>query len=199
MEAASGKSPIPIIAATANALKGDRERCLQAGMNDYLTKPFTAEQVHSVLSLFLQSDSLAQAAELESKTEEDGAIGLPSEDESPIDNDVLDVLSRLQKPGAPSILQRVIDIYLESSQESRSRLQVAIDTANAVLLREVAHALKSSSANVGAIGLADLCKRLETMGRDDNLADAPTIHERFEREYARVIVALKLEAAPVTT
>jgi HPt (histidine-containing phosphotransfer) domain-containing protein len=67
------------------------------------------------------------------------------------------------------------------------------------LLREVAHALKSSSANVGAIGLADLCKRLETMGRDDNLADAPTIHERFEREYARVIAALKLEVAPVAT
>jgi signal transduction histidine kinase/DNA-binding response OmpR family regulator len=185
--------------ATANALKGDRERCLQAGMNDYLTKPFTAEQVHSVLSLFLQSGETAQSADLESKTEKDGAIGMPSEDESPIDSDVLDVLSRLQKPGAPSILQRVIDIYLESSQELRSRLQVAIDTANAVLLREVAHALKSSSANVGAHGLADLCKRLEAMGRDNNLADSPTIHERFEREYARVIAALKLEVAPVTT
>jgi HPt (histidine-containing phosphotransfer) domain-containing protein len=67
------------------------------------------------------------------------------------------------------------------------------------LLREVAHALKSSSANVGAHGLADLCKRLEAMGRDNNLADSPTIHERFEREYARVIAALKLEVAPVTT
>jgi HPt (histidine-containing phosphotransfer) domain-containing protein len=108
-------------------------------------------------------------------------------------------LSRLQKPGAPSILQRVIDIYLESSQELRSRLQVAIDTANAVLLREAAHALRSSSANVGANGLADLCKRLEAMGRNDNLADTPTIHERFEREYARVVAALKLEVEPVTT
>jgi signal transduction histidine kinase/CheY-like chemotaxis protein len=199
MEAASGKSPIPIIAATANALKGDRERCLQAGMNDYLTKPFTAEQIHSVLSLFLQSGETAQSADLESKTADVGSIAMPSEDESPIDSQVLDVLSRLQQPGGPNILQKVIEIYLETSQELKSRLHVAVDTANATLLREVSHALKSSSANVGANGLADLCKRLETMGREDNLADAPTIHERFEREYERVIAALRLETAPVAT
>ncbi len=52
---------------------------------------------------------------------------------------------------------------------------------------------------MGAHGLADLCKRLEAMGRDDNLVDTPTIHERFEREYARVIEALKLELEPETT
>ena len=76
---------------------------------------------------------------------------------------------------------------------------MAIDTSNAVLLRQSAHALNSMSANVGAIDLASICKHLETMGREDNLSDAPTVFQRFEREYARVVAALRFEAGVVTT
>ena len=74
-----------------------------------------------------------------------------------------------------------------------------MDTANATLMRESAHALKSSSANVGANVLADLCRRLEIMGRENDLSEALTIHELFEREYERVVAALRLEAGPATT
>ena len=196
-ESQSGDSRTPIVAVTANALKGDRELCLAAGMNDYLTKPFTSEQLHSALTLHLQPAIPAQQTDLSDRTEEVGPTNTGPEIVSPIDSSVLDGLSRLQQPGAPSLLARVINAYLESSQVLKTRLGDAIHSANAALLRESAHALKSSSANVGATGLADLCRRLEEMAREDNLSQAPTMNERLEREYERVVAALKMEAGTV--
>jgi signal transduction histidine kinase/CheY-like chemotaxis protein len=198
MQRESGTAPTPIIAVTANALKGDRELCLAAGMDDYLTKPYTSEQLHSILTLFLQPDAAVQSADPEAQTGQQDPIGTLSESESPVDSSVFDELSKLQKPGAPNIVEKVIYLYLENSRELKDKLHDAVNNANAALVRESAHALKSSSANVGANGLADLCKHLEIMGRQDNLSDAPTIHERFEREYARVVAALKLEVASST-
>lgn len=193
-ELESGWPPATVIAVTANALEGDRGRCLQAGMDDYLSKPFTIEQLHATLAAYLRAGQAVAPEASAPETVKDDSSGRSTPDESPIDTAVLEDLARLQQPGAPSILGRVIDIYLDSAEGLKSRLRAAIDTANAALLREVAHALKSSSANVGAKGLADLCRRLEIMGREDKLSDAPTIHERFEREYARVRAALKIEA-----
>jgi signal transduction histidine kinase/CheY-like chemotaxis protein len=193
IQSESGTSATPIIAVTANALKGDREVCLATGMDDYLTKPYTSEQLHAVLSMFLQPAATVQPADPEAQAGEQDSVGALPESASPVDSNVLDGLSRLQKPGAPNIVKKVIDLYLESSRELKDRLHDAVNNANAALVRESAHALKSSSVNVGANGLADLCKHLEMMGREDNLSDAPTIHEQFEREYARVVAALELE------
>jgi signal transduction histidine kinase/CheY-like chemotaxis protein len=193
MEVESDVTPTPIIAVTANALKGDRERCLAAGMDDYLTKPYTSEQLHAVLSLFLRPAAIAPSADAPAQADVGDSAGESPKSESPVDSNVLDGLSSLQKPGAPNIVKKVIDLYLESSRVLKDRLRDAVESANAALLREVAHALKSSSANVGAIGLADLCKHLEMMGREDNLSDAPIVHGRFEKEYERVVAALELE------
>jgi signal transduction histidine kinase/CheY-like chemotaxis protein len=188
----------PIIAVTANALKGDRDLCLAAGMNEYLTKPFTSEQLHSVLGPFLAASNAAPPSRSKAQTAEHGSIDALREPESPIDSSVLAVLSRLQQPGAPDIVQKVVKIYLESSRGLKDKLAVAIDTANAALVRENAHALKSSSANVGATGLAHLCKRLELMGRENDLSDAPLIRKRLEQEYERVAAALRLETSSAT-
>ncbi len=189
-ESEQKRMPVPIIAVTANALKGDRETCLAAGMDEYLAKPYTSEQLRSVLTLLLPRDSFAASTQSSVDTQSSN---------SPIDRNTLDVLSTLQRPGAPSLLRKVIDIYLKSSQELKDKLVTAIDTANASLLRESAHALKSSSANVGATKLASLCKRLENLGRSDDLSEATTIQKRMEKEYARVVAALELEMSSETT
>jgi signal transduction histidine kinase/DNA-binding response OmpR family regulator len=196
MESFNGNLPIPIIAVTANALKGDRERCLAAGMNDYLTKPFTSEQLHSVLALFLPQTSSTEPVVSETRNGLDTVASWPAVD-SPIDSSALDILSRLQKPGEPNILQKVIGIYLETAQQLQNKLATAVDARNSVLLRESAHALKSSSANVGATQLAVLCKRLEHMGRNGDLTEATTTHDLLQEEYARVVAALERHAARV--
>ena len=186
-----GRTRTPIIALTANALKGDREHCLAAGMDEYITKPFTSEQLHAVLSLYLPPVAAVQPA---AQTEAHAETATIAKLEAPLDSKVLDGLSRLQQPGAPSIMRRVIDLYLESSRLLHDRLRNAVANADAVSLRESAHALKSSSANVGALNLAELCRRLEVMGRENDLADVVVIHERFEKEFERVVAALERQA-----
>jgi signal transduction histidine kinase/CheY-like chemotaxis protein len=194
MESESGGARTPIIALTANALKGDREKCLAVGMDEYVTKPFTSDQLHSILSLYLQPAAAIESAEPATQTEAHVETGTISKLEPALDSKVLDGLSRLQQPGAPSILRRVIDLYLESSRQLQGRLREAVASADVTLLRESAHALKSSSANVGALSLAELCRRLEMMGRENDLSEVSAIHERFEKEFVRVVAALELQA-----
>lgn len=194
-ESESGKSPIPIVALTANALKGDREQCLAAGMSEYVAKPFTSEQLHSVLSLYLQPSNGIRQPDLSTPAAERTTTITLSETEPPIDSSVLEGISRYQKLGAPSIVDKVVTVYLETSRDATDKLRDAVKRTNATLLRECAHALKSSSANVGAMGLADLCKRLEVLAREGDLTTASKIHECLEREYERVVTALKRERA----
>ena len=194
-ESESGKFPIPIVALTANALKGDREQCLAAGMSEYVAKPFTSEQLHSVLSLYLQPSNGIRQPDLSTPAEERTTTITLSETEPPIDSSVLEGISRYQKLGAPSIVDKIVTVYLETSRDATDKLRDAVKRTNATLLRECAHALKSSSANVGAMGLADLCKRLEVLAREGDLTTASKIHECLEREYERVVTALKRERA----
>ncbi|MFK8029938.1 MAG: response regulator [Gammaproteobacteria bacterium] len=191
----------PIIAATANALKSDREHCLQAGMDDCLIKPFTTEQLYGVLNLYLHS-----AGEISGESNEklDFTGNGATENESTaqeiaIDQSTLSRLSLLQQPGSPNIVRKLLSLYLQSSVVIKDRLGNAIDSSNGAVVRESAHALKSSSLNVGATGLAELCKRLESMGRDGTIQDSVSLRESLETEYTRVVTAVESELGSVTS
>ena len=181
---------MPIVAVTANALKGDREKCLSAGMDDYLTKPFTREQLHAVLGPLLARQAPNEAGSAVSAPVEAAANDAENV-AGPIDDDVLDALAELQTPDSPGIVEQVITLYLESSRELKDQLVDSLGAKDADAIRAHAHALKSCSANVGATNLAAMCKKLEGMARENELAGAVSVGQQFEHEYERVAAALR--------
>lgn len=188
MPAASPRH-VPIVALTANALAGDRERCLAAGMDDYLAKPFSQGQLRDMLGRWLASPDAEPAARAPDPA---ATAGAPA----PLDPAVLDELRRLAGGGRPDVLATVAGIYLESTPELLARLRTGADAGDWALLAATAHALKSSSGSIGALKLAALCRDLETASR--HAADGAPASDRvpgravdaIEAEYGRVRAAL---------
>ena len=180
LEQQSGSAGVPIIALTAHAMKGDREHCLAVGMDDHLSKPFTEQQLTSLLQKWLhdsggneKQQEQIQAADTEKTT-------------TVIDESVLDNYRRIQQPGKPDIIGRLVDIYLGNSPDILREISDAGTKEDMEQLWQSAHSLKSSSANLGAITLAGLCEMVEEMGRDNQGGNVSEMIEKIEKEYTRV-------------
>ncbi len=175
---------LSIIALTASAIAGDRERCLAAGMDDYLSKPFSREQLASVLRRWLPDGQ-----------RDKGAIGGTSatalrSDSNPIDAAVLGAFREWSAEDGPSLVTQLVEAYLTDTPVRVARLLAGFRSGDVDGMRTVAHSLKSSSAFVGARHLAELFKTLETLGRVDVASQAPAILALVEAELGRVIHAL---------
>ena len=177
LESNSNDQPVPIIAVTGGSAVGDREKCIAAGMDDYLSKPFTSRQLLEIISKYQDR-------------------GAQEPDSSVIESSVLDGLSELQKSWSQDVVQKVVQVYLDSSRKSIVKLGLALDADDAAGVVTHAQSLKSSSAKVGALKLADLCKTLETAGRQGDLSSAPEIRQQVQQEHEQVLEALKLRADP---
>jgi signal transduction histidine kinase/DNA-binding response OmpR family regulator/HPt (histidine-containing phosphotransfer) domain-containing protein len=183
----------PVIALTANALSGDAEKCLAAGMNHYLSKPFTTEQLHSVLDFFAAPQAAAAPGGLPEREPEPGPERAPGPDGTlpVLDPRAVSRIRTLAASGRRDLLPRLAALYASSSAVLVQSLREATRAADAEALLQAAHGLKSSSANVGALQLAGLCRDLEAAASAREFQGAASTLERLAQEHERVLAALE--------
>jgi signal transduction histidine kinase/DNA-binding NarL/FixJ family response regulator len=177
---ANGLRETPIVALTANAMSGDREHCIEAGMNDYLSKPFTRDALQRTMRRWIGGvrDAAAAGPEHDSHA-------------TTLDPEALAALSALQRPGMQNLLQSVCSTYLVEAPQLLAQLHGAAQVGNLALLKEAAHSLKSSSAQLGASQLAGLCRAVEEAVRYGTLADPLQQAQAIEAEFAAVRQAVQ--------
>lgn len=198
----SGANHVPIVALTGYSTEEDRKHCLQAGMDDYLSKPFTIAGIRSILDtwLFTRSEEIQKAAR---KQTPPGAGALKEADRDPdrreepppIDWNVLDKMVPPQPPGSENLLKKVILLYFDSSSALMKSIREAVEGNDADTLYRAAHTLKSSSAYLGALAFSGICKELEMMGHDKTLEGAKDRLAALEQEYGRVRESLERHCA----
>jgi CheY-like chemotaxis protein/HPt (histidine-containing phosphotransfer) domain-containing protein len=182
-ERASGAHQ-PIVALTANAMEGDRERCVAAGMDDYLAKPFRREQMLAMLRRYLHCEEPATPVH-------------PAPAEAPAASDfdpkALDNLRQIERGGAPGLVTKVLETYIVSARELVESLGRSLVAGDLKELHRAAHTLKSSSANVGAMALAALARQLESDAAAQRTESAEDLIHRIGIAYAAAVGALERE------
>jgi HPt (histidine-containing phosphotransfer) domain-containing protein len=163
-------------------------------MDEYLSKPYTELQLAEVLGHWLPGG--ASAGEPAGLGMDPGRSPPASAagPEAPLEPCALDGIRALQQPGRPNLVRRVIDLYLESAPQLLARIRASLAEQDAHSLTDAAHSFKSSSANVGAAGLAALCKDLEAQGRSGDLTAAAQAVAGIAVEFERVEQALRILA-----
>jgi signal transduction histidine kinase/DNA-binding response OmpR family regulator len=190
---------IPVIALTANAMSGDRDRCMDVGMDDYLSKPLSLSELAEVLSKWLtqetravrRPEAVAERPEVADRQEQPDSADDSADMGGSINRQALDNIRNLQ--GGDAILARIIDIYLEESPLILSEMHQAVSLADPDAMYKAAHKFKSSSANLGADRLAKLCKELETQGRAGSTDGAGRLLGEISSEYELTQAALTEE------
>lgn len=187
--AQSEQSRVPIIALTADVQKGIVEQCLDAGMDDYLSKPFNKKQLQDLLQKWLPT-------KYEEPVKPSLTMKIPSNagaSFNTLDSTVLDNLREITTETGENLLTKAITLFVHSAPKEIDALQHALDQEDSLALTKIAHSFKSACANLGAQSLAEcaasieaIAKRGETLGVDVLLktikSDLPDILSALNQE-----------------
>jgi CheY-like chemotaxis protein/HPt (histidine-containing phosphotransfer) domain-containing protein len=170
-----------IVAMTANALEGDRERCLSAGMDDYISKPVRAEELAKVLErMFAASDH-------------------DRECEAPSVSPPVDIDRVYESMGEePEELHDILNTYLKEMSQNVVQLNAAIESGDVNKIGEIAHNCAGVSANCGMVAVVGPLRELERLGREGSVEGGAALGAQVTKEFERVKLFLQENLLPVT-
>ncbi len=167
---------LPIIALTAHAMEGDRQRCLQAGMDSYVCKPIKVAELLGTMAQMLQKPTTSVAVPIETSEVE-----------------ILDregVLSRVDRD--PNTLQLLTEIFREDSRRSLDDLAAAVRCRDVHATHRLAHSLKGASANLGGTAASAFAKELKVQAKEGLLERTPETLKRLEESIEQLLNELSV-------
>jgi CheY-like chemotaxis protein/HPt (histidine-containing phosphotransfer) domain-containing protein len=188
-EAGSAGRRVPILALTAHAMPEHRRKCLDIGMDDYLTKPFNMGQLRERIAQWLRVPApqltLAASGEPVAPRNPPGVSG------KVLQFQALESIASLDPANGQALIGRLLEVYETSSRDLVDQIAGALARQHADGLRKAAHALRSSSGNVGAERLVECCRGLETAARAGDFTTLPGLVEALLAEHRSVIEQLR--------
>ncbi|MDF1737974.1 MAG: response regulator [Verrucomicrobiales bacterium] len=186
-ESVSGTPRIPIIAMTANAMKGDREQCIEAGMDNYVSKPVRSEQLFEVLEHFAAKAGNAN----DTPVEPNSAEVEPEDEAKEVEEAPFDAGEFHSMIGDPGVMKQLIAVFSTESSGLLTAAREALKADNAEELHRAAHSLKGLVGNFAAEPALKLATNLDQAARNGDLEEAAPLLATCEIEIARLNEALK--------
>ncbi|WP_445370575.1 response regulator [Methylomonas sp. HW2-6] len=178
----------PIIALTANAMEGDREKCLRVGMDDYLSKPFLQRTLHDKIRALIGDTRPNLVSAVSAAVADIIDRGQQAEFDSA-------ELRSLRQIGGDQLVAEVLRLFRENAAQQISAIAFAIEHQQSAEVRQAAHSLKSTAANIGANHLAELARNVEHAARDNTLEFDSRIAESLQTAYKTIVQQLPATAS----